>query len=253
VVKRIVKEILLDVGLYYKINGYRFRNGQRNESQEAFYAGLIDKEDLVFDVGANVGQRSEIFSKLAGKVVAFEPQADCVRHLRSRFRWTKIVTIEQIALSDRDGEAVFYKSNSHTLSSMSRKFIAKVSKERFKEYRWDEELRVKTKTLDQMIDLYAKPKFIKIDVEGFEANVLRGLTQAVPYISFECTPELIDEAKECVELINNISGDYVYNYCNGEDLNFVLEQHVDYLTFTSNILPRLGEQGQFGDIYAVLS
>src|SRR5205823_2595751 len=128
----------------------------------------IGKGDLVFDVGANIGQRAEIFSKLAGRVVAFEPQADCVKHLRSRFRWKKFVTIEQVALSDRDGDAVFYKSNSHTLSSMSPKFIATVSKERFKEYRWDEELRVKTKTLDQMISLYAKPKFIKIDVEGFE-------------------------------------------------------------------------------------
>jgi FkbM family methyltransferase len=252
-VKGLLKEILLAAGVYYKINDYRFRRNQRSASQEAFYARLIGKQDLVFDVGANVGQRSEIFSKLAGRVVAFEPQADCVRHLRSRFRWTRIVTVEQVALSDRDGDAVFYKSNAHTLSSMSPKFIATVGGERFKEYHWNEGFRVKTKTLDQMIDLYAKPKFIKIDVEGFEASVLGGLTHAVPYISFECTPELIDEAKECVRLINNISGNYVYNYCQGEDLNFVLEKHVDYLTFTSSVLPKLGEQRQFGDIYGVLS
>lgn len=250
--KRFAKEVLLDFGLYYTVNSYRLRNDQRNAAQEAFYADLISKEDLVFDVGANIGQRSEIFSKLARRVVAFEPQPNCVRHLKSRFRRRKNVTIEQVALGDREGEAPFYASTAHTLSSMSRKFIRAVSNERFKEYRWDEELKVKTTTLDQMITTYSKPQFIKIDVEGFEVSVLSGLTQAVPYISFECTPELIEEAKECLRLINNISGNYLYNYCMGEDLNFVLERHVDYLKFTSRVLPVLGNHHQFVDIYAVL-
>jgi FkbM family methyltransferase len=251
VVKSAIKEILLDVGLYYKINAYRFRN-ERSASQKAFYAGLINKEDLVFDVGANVGQRTEIFSELAGRVVAFEPQSECVRHLNSRLRRKKNVIVEQVALSDKEGDALFYQSNSHTLSSMSRKFIARVSKDRFKDYRWDAEVRVKTKTLDQMIARYSKPKFIKIDVEGFEVHVLGGLTQAVSNISFECTPELIEETTECVRLINNISRNYMYNYCEGEVLDFVLAEHLDYLRFTTEVLPKLGEQVQFVDIYAIL-
>ena len=250
--KGFLKERLLDYGLYYQINGYRFRNDQRNASQKEFYAQLISRDDLVFDIGANVGQRSEIFSQLAGKVIAFEPQTDCVRHLKSRFRRAQNVTIKQLAVSDTEGEATFYKSDSHTLSSMSPEFISKVSAERFKESSWNEELVVKTTTLDSMIARYGVPGFIKIDVEGFEANVLKGLTHPVSYISFEMTPELIEEAQECVRLLHKISPDYVFNYCKGEDLNFVLENHADYQEFTSNILPKLGKQGEFGDIYAVL-
>jgi len=251
--KEALKNRLLDAGLYYKINAFRFRNDPRNIAQKAFYANLIGKDDLVFDVGANVGQRAELFSQLAGRVIAFEPQADCVRHLKSRFRMRDNVTIEQIALSDREGEALFYESSSHTLSSMSRKFINTVSKERFKEHHWDEEIKVKTTTLDRMIAIYGRPKFIKIDVEGFEASVFGGLTETVPYISFEYTPELIGEANACVRRINKISERYVYNYCYGEDLNFVLKKHADYVSFSTTVLSVLGQQDQFGDIYAILS
>ena len=251
--KGFLKERLLDLGLYYQINGYRFRNDQRNASQKEFYAQLIGKDDLVFDIGANVGQRSEIFSQLARKVVAFEPQTDCVRHLKSRFRRAQNVTIKQLAVSENEGEATFYKSDSHNLSSMSPEFISKVSAQRFKDNHWDEQLVVKTTTLDHIIDLHGAPRFVKIDVEGFEASVLKGLTRAVPFVSFEYTPELIQEAAECVRLLHNISPDYLFNYCEGEDLNFVLDKHVDYNEFTASILPALGEQGQFGDIYGVLS
>ncbi|HKO96135.1 MAG TPA: FkbM family methyltransferase [Pyrinomonadaceae bacterium] len=251
--KGFLKERFLDLGLYYQINGYRFRNDQRNASQKEFYGQLIGKDDLVFDIGANVGQRSEIFSQLARQVIAFEPQPDCVRHLKSRFRRTPNVTINQLAVSDSEGEATFFKSDSHTLSSMSPEFISKVSAHRFKESHWNEQLVVTTTTLDHMIARYGVPRFIKIDVEGFEANVLKGLTQPVSYISFEMTPELIEQSQECVRLLNSISPDYVFNYCVGEDLNFVLKEHADYEEFTGHILPKLGKQGHFGDIYAVLS
>lgn len=252
ILKRTLKEILLSVGLYYKINGYRFRHNQRDVSQREFYSNWIGEGDLVFDVGANIGQRADIFSQLADTVVAFEPQTQCVRHLKSRFMFSRKVRIEQAALSDREGEAVIYESDSHTLSSMSRDFIDTVSKEKFKEYKWETKVVVKTKTLDQMIKLYGLPKFIKIDVEGFELNVLNGLNHAVPFISFEFTPELIEEAKKCVRRINDISDRYSYNYCLGEDLNFRLKEHAGYLDFLHNVLPEIGSQGYFGDVYAIL-
>ena len=96
------KELLLDAGLYYKINGYRFRHDNRNLSQKEFYAKVIGPDDLVFDVGANVGQRADLFSQLARKVVAFEPQASgqAFEVLGTR----RNVTIEHIALSDVEGK-----------------------------------------------------------------------------------------------------------------------------------------------------
>ncbi len=249
--KETLKESLLQLGLYYKINDIRFRHDPRNSTQRAFYQSLIAKGDTVFDVGANVGQRTQIFAELAARVVACEPQPVCVKHLRSRFRFNRKVVIEQIALSDRAGEATMCVSDSHTISSMSRTFIETMKKGTFKENRWDKEISVETKTLDQLIETYGVPRFVKIDVEGFEINVLRGLTRAVPFLSFEFTPELMEEARACVERIHEISAGFRFNYCLGEDLNFVLKEHVDYETFVGEVFATLAAQDNFGDIYAV--
>lgn len=250
--KGTLKRLLLGAGLYYKINDFRFRHNSRDASQKAFYATLIKADDLVFDVGANVGQRAAIFAQLARAVVAFEPQRECVRHLKSRFRFSRKVKIEPVALSDAEGEAVIYESSAHTLSSMSPGFIDAVSREVFKGETWGREVVVKTRTLDQMLEVYGLPKFIKIDVEGFELSVLGGLSRAVPFVSFEFMPGLIGEAKKCVRRLDEISADYFYNYCLGEDLNFRLREHADCHTFLNDVLPEMEKQGSFGDVYAIL-
>ncbi|HEX8145379.1 MAG TPA: FkbM family methyltransferase [Pyrinomonadaceae bacterium] len=253
--KESLKEALLKAGLYYKINDYRFRHtewgGVKTASQKAFYATLVGRDDTVFDVGANVGQRTQIFSQLCRRVVAIEPQAQCVRHLRSRFMFSKNVTIEHLALGEREGEAVIRESDSHTISSMSSRFIETVGKARFKDSSWEREVKVEMKTLDQLIEKHGLPKFIKIDVEGYEAQVLAGLNHNVRYLSFEFTPELMEEAEKCVGRLEHISSGYLYNYCLGEDLNFVLESHVGADEMTARILPELAGQGNFGDLYAI--
>jgi FkbM family methyltransferase len=253
--KESLKEMLLKAGLYYKLNDYRFRHaewsGLRYASQESFYATLVGRQDTVFDVGANVGHRAQIFARLCRQVVAVEPQAQCVRHLRSRFMFSRNVHIEQVALGDREGSALMSESDSHTISSMSERFIETVGKARFKDRHWERQVRVEVKTLDQLIARYGLPKFIKIDVEGYEAQVLAGLTSAVRYLSFEFTPELMDEAEKCVARLHSISDGYLFNYCLGEDLNFVLDNHVTGAELTASILPELARQGNFGDIYAI--
>jgi len=249
--KALVKDLLLKAGVYYNINQIRFRHDQRNISQKAFYATIIGNDDLVFDVGANVGQRSAIFSQLAKMVVAFEPQPQCITHLRSRFKFKSNVKIEPIALSATGGDAIIYQSSSHDLSSMSSEFIQKVGKQLFSKETWDRTITIPTKTLDQMIALYGVPRFIKIDVEGFELSVLNGLSCPVHMLSFEFTPLIIDEATKCVERLHEISANYLFNYCLGEELDFVLPDHVDYTTFSQNVLPDLKWARSFGDIYAV--
>jgi len=249
--KKLLKDLLLNVGLYYKINAFRFRHDQRNIAQKAFYATIIGPDDLVFDVGANIGQRADIFSQLSRKVVAFEPQPHCVRHLKSRFSFRRNVAIEPIALSDGEGETEIYEGSSHTLTSMSRKFINTVSQGMFKDYQWKGPMLVKTKSLDQMIALYGLPQLIKIDVEGFELSVLNGLSQPVPWVTFEHTPGLLDETEKCVRRMNQITDRYRFNYCLGENLELVLKDNVDCATFVRSVLPQIREHEQFGDIYAV--
>ena len=93
-------------------------------------------------------------------MVAFEPQAECLRHLQSRFRFKRNVQIQPVALSDSEGEAVIYQSSSHTISSMSEEFVNTVAKTVFADDTWDQRATINTRTLDQMIALYGMPGFI---------------------------------------------------------------------------------------------
>ena len=251
--KNILRESLLDLGLYYTVNNFRFRNDARNKAQKEFYLRVIKPGDLVFDVGANIGQRSEIFAQLAQKVIAIEPQPNCVRHLKSRFRFNRRVVIQEVALGDKPGEETMWQSNSPGISSMSRRFIDTMGSGVFRDEKWDKEIKVKTKTLDDLIDTFGLPAFMKIDVEGYELKVLQGLTAAVPLISFEYSPEMMDEARNCAQRLQQISTDYRYNYCLGENLDFVLNQHVDFDTFINDTLTEICEHNTFGDVYATIA
>jgi FkbM family methyltransferase len=72
---------------------------------------------------------------------------------------------------------------------------------------------VDTVTLETLIRAYGSPYFIKIDVEGHEPDVLRGLRRPVPYISFEVNlPEFRAEGHECVEILSNLLPTGRFNY-----------------------------------------
>jgi hypothetical protein len=88
---------------------------------------------------------------------------------------------------------------------------------RFKGEEWNETEQVVIDTLDNLIAKYGLPKFIKIDVEGFELDVLKGLTNPVPIISFEyATPEHTVRLFECIEMIEKLSPKYLCNVSAGE-------------------------------------
>src|SRR5690606_27243807 len=136
---------------------------------------LIHDSDLVFDVGANMGDKCEIFLNLNASVVAFEPQEECYLHALKRFEGNERFKCENVALGNKNGVNTIYIASYHTISSMSKKFIKKSGKERFPNYSWNSKREVRTDTLDQKIDEYGIPTFIKIDVEGYELMVLKGL------------------------------------------------------------------------------
>ena len=67
--------------------------------------------------------------------------------------------------------------------------------------------------MEDLIAKFGVPFFIKIDVEGYEPEVLRGLRQPVPYVSFEVNlPEFMSEGEQCVELLADLSPNGKFNY-----------------------------------------
>ena len=92
-----------------------------------------------------------------------------------------------------------------TLRSDAKRFGSTLQFDRMEE--------VETTTLEDLIRSHGAPFYIKIDVEGHEANVLRGLRSAVPYVSFEVNlPEFKPEAFQCVELLDGIGAGGRFNY-----------------------------------------
>ena len=212
-----------------------------------FYSTLIKKNDLCFDIGANYGNRSEVFLKLGAKVVAFEPQPKPLKFLRRKFK-DKII-VEDKALGPNVGKSDLFISSASTLTSMSEEWIDEVKNIRFKQANWNDKIEVEVTTLDEMIEKYGKPAFCKIDVEGFEIEVLKGLTQPIGTISFEFTiPEFVDKAIDGVNYLKKLDK-ILCNYSSGETLVFAFDKWLNPQDFIQ-VFKNLPDKGIVdGDIY----
>lgn len=190
-----------------------------------FYRTLISPGDLVFDVGANMGNRTRIFLKLGAKVAAVEPQQNCCMSLRSEFG--KKISLFEGGAGAKEGTKKFYANDSNVLSSFSEDWIETMKETgRSKAEAWREPQELKMTTLDRLIEQHGVPKFVKIDVEGYELEVLNGLSQPVGMISFEYTvPERMASAVDCLKRIETIFGDRVhYNYAVAEKMSFASDK-----------------------------
>lgn len=168
---------------------------------DRLHGGFVGSGDLVFDVGAHVGDRVASFRRLGARVVAIEPQRAMVRVLRLLYGRDRSVTIEAVAVGRRPGRArMLINSDNPTVSSVSSAFVAAADgAPGWETQRWSEFADVEITTLDSLIARHGVPAFIKIDVEGFEAEALCGLSQAVRALSFEFTTIQPDVAFACID------------------------------------------------------
>jgi len=218
------------------------------QAMRCFYGQFIDAGDLCFDVGANMGNRTRIFRDLGARVVAVEPQDACMRQLRRIFGRDRDVTLVAKALGDSEGEADLMVGEEHTLSTLSPDWIERTqSSGRFSSHHWSETVTVPVTTLDLLMAEYGVPVFIKIDVEGFERAVLRGMTRPGPAVSFEFAAEFLDSTRECCEYLAGL-GDYRFNYSRQESMTFALDAWVSAEEIMKTITAE-PDTMVFGDVY----
>ena len=219
-----------------------------NDRKVQFYSAFIKPGDCCFDVGANVGNRISPMLAIGAKIIAVEPQEKCYKFLKRKFG-KKIMLVKK-GLGEKEAIKSFHLSDDSTISSFSDEWIQAVKKtQRFKEKKWNRSIQVEMTTADLLISQYGLPSFIKIDVEGYELEVLKGLTKPVNMISFEYTvPEQPHRAIQCIDQIEKYNPQIACNYSIGEDLVWAGE----WLTADSMRTLILSEQFQatcFGDIY----
>jgi len=178
-----------------------YGNRRHQPAMRRLYRRFVQPGDLVFDVGAHVGDRVAAFRSLGARVVAVEPQPALVKTLRLLYGRDSNVTIEPSALGTRRGTIDLHINlDNPTVSTASSEFVAAAADAPgWEGQSWPKRVRVPVSTVDALIARYGMPAFIKIDVEGFEAEVLAGLTRPPRALSFEFTTIQRDVARACIE------------------------------------------------------
>jgi len=193
---RTARGVMRSLGIYY---GWHQR--RRSSAMDALYRRFVNRGDLVFDIGAHVGDRVAAFRRLGAKVVAVEPQPALASTLTMLYGRSSNVVIERAAVGGKAGDVrLMVNTDNPTISTASNAFIhAAQDAPGWQGQHWDKSIRVPMTTLDALIGEHGVPAFIKIDVEGFEEEVLMGLTQPVASLSFEFTTIQRDIASACID------------------------------------------------------
>jgi FkbM family methyltransferase len=198
-----------------------WRPGRQRGLQE-LYAPLVEEGDLVFDIGAHLGDRTMAFVGLGARVVALEPQPLIARWLRRVVREHGRVTIREEAVGRERGTArLAVSQRTPTVSTLSARWQERVAEGNpgFERVRWDQAVEVPVVTLDELIETYGMPRFCKIDVEGHEPEVLAGLSSALPALSVEFVPGDLSATMACIKRLTQL-GRYEYNVVVGEGRAF---------------------------------
>ena len=172
-------------------------------------------------------------------MVAVEPDEHNQKVLRGKFLKYRLrpkpVCIVGKAASDKISvETMFIDGPGSALNTLSHKWVdaLRSNKERF-DHTFDalefaEQRNVETTTVERLTEEHGIPFFVKIDVEGHELSVLKGLQRPVPYLSFEVNlPEFRQEGLQCIEILRGLTSSGQYNYATDCRRGLALQRWID--------------------------
>jgi FkbM family methyltransferase len=217
-----------------------------------FYSQFVQSGDLCFDIGAHLGNRTNAWLHLGAKVVSVEPQPACIAYLKRHLSHNPHMTLLEKAVGNEPGKLPLFVSElTPTITTLAGEEWRDTMAEKTSFHvQWDREVEVEVTTLDELIAEFGLPVFCKIDVEDFELEVLKGLSQALPSLSFEYFSPTMDRALACIDRLDEL-GVYQYNWSFGESQRLESEAWLS----GSEIKATLGAystEDPSGDVYARL-
>ena len=225
------------------------RPARRAEHKEAveFFRRLLPAQSLCFDVGANIGERTEAMLAAGASVVAFEPQDECVRALQMRCTpYRRRLRVCDEVLGASPGEVTLHRRARSTQSSLRADWEGEPAGQ----------TRVDMTTLDGAIARFGLPYYVKIDVEGYELEVLKGLSRPLQMVSFEyhASPKEFELASACMREVEQL-GPAKFNVISSASMKFAFEQWLSADEVLDRV-PSLAEKHRafrYGDIFASTS
>ena len=251
-----VVSMLKNSGIYHRLRAssvwglYLFLKNRKlfedREREDAFYRNIIPgfkAGDLVFDIGANIGDKADTFLRIGAQVIAVDPDPRNQAILGQKFLRYRLtprpVTIVGKAVGATVGvETLLTCAPGSVFNTLSKKGAAILSngtnppEHLLDPIEYQEKRSVEITTLDHLIDAYGVPALIKIDVVGFELEVLQGLHRSVPCLSFEISlPGFKQELLKCVEILGGLSACGQFNYTWDRRNGLALESWLDIQAF----------------------
>ena len=173
------------------------------------------KDKIVFDIGANRGEVAKSYVEAGYNVIAVEPLRDLCEYMVERFKEKDNFTCINGIVSPDSGSKTFYRGNADTLSTTSTDWM---TKSRFSSYGWSSIGEIDCISIDNLIEKYGEPVFIKIDTEGTESEVIRSLTKEFDcLISVEWVQEFPQKSIDVVSYLRslNFTEYYIHNHPRG--------------------------------------
>jgi len=200
--------------------------------QETFAAGSC------LDIGANIGNHSIYFAPIFATVHSFEPHPATFRLLDFNVSGIGNVVAHNFGLGDSKGTFTL-RENPTNLGGSA---IADGS------VGGAGDIEIRVERVDGLdLDLRALC-FVKIDVEGFEAEVVRGLSQPVKALSIEYTPECMESTLACVDHLATL-GESEHNFSLAESMELSRPDWMDRAEL-ADYLRGLGDAPDvWGDVY----